>query len=143
MHANRELTITTKRLVGRRVVGVTVLQPDGKTVASRFDCLAGSNLRGELLRREIRIYDETTKRFDNPFGTGDCAGEGLCGTCLVEMRQGVEACSPRNSEEELLLSTRPARWRLACRLYVGKDNEPGGEVTVRLRPQSVDAADTF
>ena len=89
----------------------------------------------ELLRKQIELYDARTKRFDNPWGTGDCAGEGLCGTCLVELKDGGVRCSPRRGEEERLLKTRPVRWRLACRTFIGAENEPG-ELTVRLRPQS-------
>lgn len=125
-----ELIVTSKRLVPRRVVGVTVLQPDGSLAAS-FDCLAGSNLRGELLRRGIRVYDPDTRRFDNPWGVGDCAGDGLCGTCLVEVRSGDAACSPLTAEEGVLLANRPARWRLSCRMFVGKDNARGDQVRAR------------
>lgn len=130
------LSLTLKRLVPRVPVRVTLLTPEGAKLDS-FESLSGSNLRGEIIRRDIPLYDSRTKRFDIPWGTGDCAGDGLCGTCLVELKDASSArCSPRGSEEELLLSGRPARWRLACRCFFGIENQPGGELVVRLRPQS-------
>lgn len=36
-----------------------------------------------------KVYDPKTLRFDQPYATGNCAGEGTCGTCFVEVR--VEA----------------------------------------------------
>lgn len=38
--------------------------------------LAGSNLRKEMLRQGFSVYDKKTKRFDQPYVQGDCAGEG-------------------------------------------------------------------
>ena len=40
--------------------------------------LTGSNLRKEMLRQNIPVYDRKTKRFDQPYAVGDCAGEGMC-----------------------------------------------------------------
>ena len=40
--------------------------------------LTGSNLRKEMLRQNIPVYDRKTKRFDQPYAVGDCAGEGVC-----------------------------------------------------------------
>ena len=61
------LTLTLKRLVPRALVRVRVFQPDGQEIAD-FDSLAGSNLRNELLKKNVQLYDERTKRFDNPWG---------------------------------------------------------------------------
>lgn len=33
----------------------------------------------------VKVYDPRTKRFDQPYATGNCAGEGTCGTCFVEV----------------------------------------------------------
>lgn len=29
----------------------------------------------------LPVYDRRTPRFDQPYITGNCAGEGICGTC--------------------------------------------------------------
>ena len=87
------LTLTLKRLVPRASITLRVLSPEGAQVGEEIETLAGGNLRMELLRKQIELYDARTKRFDNPWGTGDCAGEGLCGTCLVELKDGGVRCS--------------------------------------------------
>jgi hypothetical protein len=127
------IKIVSKRLVRRETVTVRVELPDGSTQA--FDALAGANLRMLLLARDVRLYDPRTRRFDQPYARGDCAGEGLCGTCLAAVVNGSELLSKPDSTERLLLKNRPASWRAACRVVVGADNA-GGEVGVRLSPQS-------
>lgn len=125
--------IVVKRLVRRASVTVEASQPGGD-VAS-FDTLAGSNLRMALIQRDIKLYDSRTKRFDMPYAKGDCAGEGLCGTCLVQVLKGSELLSPMDETEKIITKRRPATWRAACRVVVGYENE-GGNVQVRLRPQA-------
>lgn len=36
---------------------------------------------------ENQVYDPKTLRYDQPYATGNCAGEGICGTCFVEVRR--------------------------------------------------------
>ena len=64
--------------------------------------------------------------------TGDCAGEGLCGTCLVQVEQGMDILSPKDRNEEMITRGRPLSWRASCRTVVGYDNQPG---TLRIVTQ--------
>lgn len=40
-----------------------------------------------------KVYDPKTLRYDQPYATGNCAGEGICGTCFVEVRSFVRETS--------------------------------------------------
>ncbi|CAM9230721.1 unnamed protein product [Discosporangium mesarthrocarpum] len=124
-----EITLVSKRLVKRETLDVVFELPDGD---STMQILAGSNLRGEMIRAGIPVYDPSTKRYDQPYATGNCGGEGICGTCFVEIKDGVGLLSPADEEERLLMSkgNLPARWRLSCKTIVGMDNTPG---VVRLK----------
>ena len=125
------------RLVKRATINVEVVQPDGSVV--EIPALAGDNLRRLLLRKDIRLYNRQTKRFDMPYATGDCAGEGLCGTCLVAVegdhRTSNKLLSPKEGAEEMITRGRPLSWRASCRTVVGPDNE-GGTLRIRVQPQS-------
>ena len=62
-----------------------------------------------------------------PFGCRD----GECGTCIVEVLQGMDYLSPKNEKEEKVLSAFPdasENARLACQMKVEKANG-----TVRLK----------
>jgi len=71
-----ELILVLKRLVKRRTIRVTFVNNNGDE--STYNILAGSNLRSEMIKKNIQVYDSRTKRFDQPYITGDCAGEGIC-----------------------------------------------------------------
>ena len=77
---------------------------DGKTgdVHATLEALAGENLRSLLIRKHIMLYNPKTRRFDQPFMMGDCAGEGICGTCLMAVKEGTESLSPKNDLEKLI-----------------------------------------
>lgn len=107
-----------------------VVEGDGNVKI--VQALAGENLRRLLQRKSIQLYNRKTKRFDMPYATGDCAGEGLCGTCLVKVEQGMDLLSPKDSLERLITKGRPLSWRASCRTVVGPDNQPG---TLRLQTQ--------
>jgi ferredoxin len=59
--------------------------------AGEFNVLAGygSNLRTALQAKNMKLYDDRTARFDSPFQTGNCGGDGTCGTCVVAVLQGT------------------------------------------------------
>lgn len=98
--------------------------------------LAGSNLRKEMLRQGFSVYDRKTKRFDQPYVQGDCGGEGLCGTCLVQVLEGKELLNKPDGVEQMVLNKWKApTWRLGCRCVVGAVNEPG-TVRFKLTPQA-------
>ena len=74
-------------------------------------------------------------RFDMPYATGDCAGEGLCGTCLVAVEQGAKLLNRKEGVEELITQGRPLSWRASCRTIIGPNNE-GGTIRIRVQPQT-------
>jgi len=131
-YADREaVTLVAKRLVRRQPLEVTLVQPDGSE--AKLEMLAGSVLRGEMLRQGLQVYDPSQKRFDQPYVTGNCGGEGLCGTCLVAVLEGKELLSPPDRVEAMVLEKRPARYRLSCRTIVGVTNQPG-KVVLKSMP---------
>ena len=128
------LMLELDRLVERAVVTVEVEDTstgETQTIHAR----AGENLRRLLLRKGIKLYDHQTKRFDMPFSQGDCAGEGMCGTCLVDVKEGSENLNPQDGLEEMITKGRPTRWRASCRAIIGPDNKPG-HLRISTMPQS-------
>jgi ferredoxin len=128
------LMLELNRLVKRAEILVDVENGDTGEVQT-IQALAGENLRRLILRKGIKMYDYKTKRFDMPFAQGDCAGEGLCGTCLVNVKEGQENLSPKDKMEEMVTKGRPSRWRASCRVVVGADNRPG-RLRITTKPQS-------
>ena len=127
-----KITLQLNRLVKRARVVVEV--DDGKNVHT-LEALAGENLRSLLMRKHIKLYDPKTKRFDQPFTTGDCAGEGICGTCLVAVKEGAESLSPKSDLEKFITQGRPLSWRASCRTIIGADNKEG-RIRIDTSPQT-------
>eukprot|EP00636_Phaeomonas_parva_P018050 CAMPEP_0118888348 /NCGR_PEP_ID=MMETSP1163-20130328/25674_1 /TAXON_ID=124430 /ORGANISM="Phaeomonas parva, Strain CCMP2877" /LENGTH=330 /DNA_ID=CAMNT_0006826911 /DNA_START=140 /DNA_END=1134 /DNA_ORIENTATION=- len=127
-----EVTFVVNRLVKRATITVNYEFLNGER--GTVEAPAGSNLRGVFMQEGLKLYDERTRRFDMPYATGDCAGEGLCGTCLVNVVRGGELLTPKDRNEELITKGRPLAWRAACRVYVGADND-AGTLEVQLQPQ--------
>jgi ferredoxin len=127
------LTLQLNRLVERAPIRVEV--DDGSGEIQIVDALAGENLRRLLLRRGIPLYDRQTKRFDMPYATGDCAGDGLCGTCLVAVEQGMQGLNDPDNHEKVITKGRPMSWRAACRTTIGADNRPA-TLRIATHPQS-------
>ena len=82
----------------------------------------GANLRDELIARKINVYQSLT-RWTN------CNGKQLCGTCIVNVAQGVEACTRRSLDEASTLRENPETYKLAC------STNDYGDVTVELMPK--------
>lgn len=80
--------ITVKRMAVRGAVTVVMVGPDGRDAGS-FRVLSGygSNMRTALQANNIKLYDDRTARFDSPYQTGNCGGDGTCGTCVVAVLQ--------------------------------------------------------
>lgn len=129
--AQSSVTIVAKRLVKRTVLNLKFIDGNLSTVVTT---LAGSNLRSEMMKADLRIYDPETKRFDQPYATGDCGGEGICGTCLVDCISGMQHLNKPDRVEKMALKNRPQSWRLSCRTVIGADNAPGN-VDIKIRPQ--------
>ena len=82
----------------------------------------GANLRDELVARKINVYQSIT-RWTN------CNGQQLCGTCIVNVAQGLEACTRRSLDESSTLRENPETYKLACITNVY------GDITVQLMPK--------
>lgn len=130
------IALEFNRLVPRARVRVQVESGDNSMPVQIIEGLAGENLRQLLIRKGVKVYDRKTKRFDMPYATGDCGGEGLCGTCLVKvLADENKMLSPMDNLETLITRKRPLNWRASCRAVVGVHNE-GGTLRIQTCPQS-------
>ncbi|MGF1498576.1 MAG: 2Fe-2S iron-sulfur cluster-binding protein [Elainellaceae cyanobacterium] len=83
----------------------------------------GANLRLKALENGIDLYTFTGKLMN-------CGGYGQCGTCIVEVVEGMENLSPRTEVENRKLKKKPETYRLACQTTVN------GPVAVQTKPQA-------
>lgn len=81
----------------------------------------GANLRLKALENRIDIYTLYGKMMN-------CGGYGQCGTCIVEVSEGMEYLSPRTEVENRKLKKKPENYRLACQSLVH------GPVSVITKP---------
>lgn len=81
----------------------------------------GANLRLKAVQNGIDLYTFVGKMMT-------CGGYGQCGTCIVEIVEGMENLSPRTEVEERKLKRKPNTYRLACQTLVN------GPVTVKTKP---------
>ena len=82
----------------------------------------GVNLRIKALENNIDIYKFVAK-------LTNCSGYGQCGTCVVEIVDGIENLSPKTEVEEKKLKNKPNSYRLACQTLVNQ-----GNVSVKTKP---------
>jgi hypothetical protein len=134
-----DVNITIKRVTKRKEIVVQMVGPSNEDAGS-FVVLSGygSNMRTALNSKNMRIYDDRTARFDSPYQTGNCAGEGTCGTCVVQVLEGKDLLNPRKDVEDKGLKKQgaPNNYRWSCRVAIGPDASKGGIVKIKLRPQS-------
>ncbi|MGJ3247721.1 MAG: 2Fe-2S iron-sulfur cluster-binding protein [Elainellaceae cyanobacterium] len=83
----------------------------------------GANLRLKAIENQIDLYTLKGKLMN-------CGGYGQCGTCIVEIVEGMENLSPKTEAEKQKLKKRPDSYRLACQTIVN------GPVTVVTKPQT-------
>lgn len=81
----------------------------------------GANLREKMLQNRIDLYTFKGKMMN-------CGGYGQCGTCVVEIVEGMENLSPRTEVENRKLKKKPQNYRLACQTLVN------GPVIVATKP---------
>ncbi|OKH24517.1 iron ABC transporter substrate-binding protein [Hydrococcus rivularis NIES-593] len=81
----------------------------------------GANLREKALQNRIDIYTFKGK-------LTNCGGYGQCGTCIVEIVEGMENLSPKTDFELRKLKKKPESYRLACQTLVN------GPVKVKTKP---------
>lgn len=87
----------------------------------------GGNLRQEALKQGLEIY-QGMDRYLN------CRGLGMCGTCKVLVKKGMENLNPKTVMEKITLSRmfttigHENEIRLACQLRVN------GDITIETKP---------
>jgi ferredoxin len=81
----------------------------------------GANLRIKAIEHGVDLYTLRGKMMN-------CGGYGQCGTCMVEVVEGLENLSPRTPFEERKLKKKPINYRLACQCLVN------GPVSVKTKP---------
>lgn len=81
----------------------------------------GANLREKALQNSVDIYTFKGK-------LTNCGGYGQCGTCIVDIVEGMENLSPKTDFEQRKLKKKPDTYRLACQTLVN------GPVTVKTKP---------
>ncbi len=81
----------------------------------------GANLRLKAIQNGIDLYTFRGKMMN-------CGGYGQCGTCIVEVVEGLENLSPRTEVENQKLKKKPNNYRLACQALVN------GPVSVVTKP---------
>ncbi|WP_026735926.1 2Fe-2S iron-sulfur cluster-binding protein [Fischerella sp. PCC 9605] len=81
----------------------------------------GANLRLKALENHIDLYKLRGKLMN-------CGGLGQCGTCIVEIVEGMENLSHRTEVENYMLKKKPETYRLACQTLVN------GSVGVKTKP---------
>ncbi len=81
----------------------------------------GANLREKALQNRIDLYTLKGK-------LTNCGGYGQCGTCIVEIVEGMDNLSERTDFEKRKLNRKPASYRLACQTLVN------GPVSVKTKP---------
>lgn len=84
----------------------------------------GVNLREKALENRIDIYTFKGKMLN-------CGGYGQCGTCLVEVVEGMENLSERTPAEQQKLRKKPDTYRLSCQTIVNR-----GDVSIVTKPQT-------
>ncbi len=98
------------------MANITFVKEDKEIIAAD-----GANLREKALQNDIDLYTLKGKLIN-------CGGYGQCGTCLVEVVEGIENLSEKTDFEKRKLSKRPDNYRLACQTMVN------GPVSVKTKP---------
>ncbi|HBL10253.1 MAG TPA: iron ABC transporter substrate-binding protein [Cyanobacteria bacterium UBA11162] len=81
----------------------------------------GANLREKALQNGIDLYTFRGKLMN-------CGGYGQCGTCIVDVVEGMENLSPRTEVEKRKFKKKPDTYRLACQTLVN------GFICVKTKP---------
>lgn len=97
--------------------------PNIKFVKENQEVVAadGANLRLKAMENNIGLYTFRGKLMN-------CGGYGQCGTCIVEVVEGMENLSPRTEVENRKLKKKPTSYRLACQTLVN------GPISVVTKP---------
>jgi ferredoxin len=115
------LRIWVKRMVVRSNVTVTVIDPFA-TKKTELVIPSGRKLETALI--DAGLSDPSSR-------TLSCEGNGVCGTCAVQVLQGADLLRPPSRSEIARVRFQPTGSRLACQARVGFMNQEG-EVTIKL-----------
>jgi ferredoxin len=80
----------------------------------KVDCGQFANLRKVALLHDVPVYKPLDEKIN-------CRGNGLCGTCVVEIVEGLDKLSPKTKREMRALSGKPENRRLSCQCQVMGD----------------------
>lgn len=101
---------------------LTVLE-EGQPI-QRCSVQPGTNVRTALLKNGFQVYQELRAVFN-------CNAQQLCGTCVVDVMEGVDNVTVKSLNEQRVMSANPPSYRLCCNM------DMYGDVMVRLRPKGV------
>jgi|SRR4028118_2076172 ferredoxin len=101
---------------GTAMANIKFVKQDQEVIAAD-----GANLRLKAIQNGIELYTFRGKMMN-------CGGYGQCGTCIVEVVEGLENLSPRTEVENQKLKKKPNNYRLACQALVN------GPVSVVTKP---------
>lgn len=111
------------KIEGDDTVTITVIQnkgsPEEKLI--RLRAPAGVNVRQHLVDNGINVYQSLT-RWTN------CKGKQLCGTCIVNVADGLPNTNWKSMDEASTLRSNPDSYRLSCVTFAH------GDVTVETFP---------
>ena len=109
-----------------------------KNEKQEIDVPQGANLRKEAQKAGIALHGAALSLLNPVANIVNCRGNGLCGTCRVLVKKGMENLSPKGVMEKLHLAAHPesmlvsigneAEIRLSCQCTVN------GDCTVELHP---------
>jgi ferredoxin len=105
------------------LITVTVIENKGspQEKLSRLQAPAGTNVRQLLVDNGINVYQSIT-RWTN------CKGKQLCGTCIVNIADGLPNTNWKSMDEASTLRSNPDSYRLSCVTFAH------GDVTVETFP---------
>jgi ferredoxin len=109
-------TIQEQPTTGFQSASITFVTEDKVVFATH-----GANLRIKAIENNIDLYTFVGKMMN-------CGGYGQCGTCIVEVVEGMENLSPRTDVENRKLKKKPDTYRLACQSLVN------GPVSIKTKP---------
>jgi ferredoxin len=78
---------------------------------TRVNCGQYANLRKVALLHGVEVYKGVDR-------IANCRGNGLCGTCVMEIVEGLENISTKTLREQFKLKGKPANYRLSCQSQV-------------------------
>ncbi len=78
------------------------------------ECGQYANLRKLAKLHGVPVYRGLDEKLN-------CRGNGLCGTCVMEIVEGQENLSPMTRREKLKLKDQPENHRLSCQCQVMGD----------------------